>query len=106
MEAGMPTVEQARIRLGQELRIAKAQGETLLKIIHGYGSTGKGGAIKKDVQLQLGAKKRQGFIRDFVKGENFSPFDENSRKLTAAEPSLSKDKDYYNANEGITIVLI
>ena len=106
LESGMPTVEQARIRLNQELRIAKAQGETLLKIIHGYGSTGKGGAIKKDVQLQLNSKKRQGVIREYVKGENFSPFDETSRKISMVQPAITKDKDYYNCNEGITIVLL
>lgn len=102
----MPTVEQARTRLNQELRIAKTNGEKAMKIIHGYGSTGKGGAIKRDVLQTLNAKKRQGIIKNFVKGEDFSPFTEASRSITSAYPALTKDKDYLNANEGITIVLL
>jgi len=42
MEAGMPTVEDARRRLLEELRQAKQVGVRALKIIHGYGSSGKG----------------------------------------------------------------
>ena len=106
LEAGMPTVEQARTRLSQEMRTAKVQGEKCVKIIHGYGSSGKGGAIRVDVHSQLNSKKRQGTIKEFVKGEDFSPFSENSRKITAAVPSVTKDRDYYNGNEGITIVLL
>ena len=106
LESGMPTVEVARSRLMQELRTAKIQGEKTVKIIHGYGSSGKGGAIKADVQTQLAAKKRAGQIVDFVKGEDFSPFSENARRLTDQVPGLSRDCDYLRGNDGITIVLL
>lgn len=105
LETGMPSVETARGRLGQELRIAKAHGERAVKIIHGYGSSGCGGAIKKEVQFILAQKKREGMVRDYVKGEDFSPFCETARRMVAQLPALSRDRDYSRGNDGVTIVL-
>ena len=47
IKTGYPTAEQAMLRLSQELRIAKANRLRTLKIIHGYGSTGVGGARRR-----------------------------------------------------------
>lgn len=106
LEQGMPTVENARIRLEQALRTARAQRFTVLKVIHGYGSSGKGGAIKRDVQRVLAGKKRTGAIRDFVPGERFSPFDADARRILDVYPQLARDRDYSRGNAGITIVLL
>jgi DNA-nicking Smr family endonuclease len=47
IEAGMPTVEQeARQILISELKQAKNSGLSAVKVIHGYGSAGKGGALR------------------------------------------------------------
>lgn len=106
LESGMPTVEVARARLTNELITARMRGEKAVKIIHGYGSTGKGGAIKADVHKFLAQKQRSGGLRGFVKGEDFSPFSEDSRRLTDILPELKKDRDYSRGNDGITIVLL
>ncbi len=106
LEAGMPTVETARMRLIGELQTAKMTGNRVLKIIHGYGSTGKGGAIKAEVGRLLLQKKREGAIRDFVKGEDFTPFSPDGRRIVALVSSLGKDRDYARGNDGITIVVI
>lgn len=42
LEAGLPTVEQALERLERDLREARACGAKLVRIIHGYGSSGRG----------------------------------------------------------------
>ncbi len=102
----MPTVEAARIRLDQALRTAKARRQIAIKIIHGYGSSGKGGAIKRDVHTVLAQKHRAGTIQAFVPGESFSPFDPSARQIVTACPSLTKDRDYSRSNHGITIVLL
>lgn len=102
----MPTVQNARIKLDQALRTAKARRVPVLKIIHGYGSSGHGGAIKRDVQTFLAGKKRSGFIRQFVPGEKFSPFDPAARAILAACPALARDNDFTRGNDGITMVLI
>lgn len=106
IESGMPTVEAARARLAQGLRSAKAQGFTVARVIHGYGSTGKGGAIKRDVQVTLQQKRASGQIRAFVKGEDFSPFDAASRLIVEKCPQMSRDIDYNRQNHGVTIVLL
>ena len=46
LEAGMPTVATAKGLLSQSLRTARANGTHLVKLIHGYGSTGKGGSAR------------------------------------------------------------
>lgn len=106
LESGMPTVEVARNRLLNELQTARLRGDKALKIIHGYGSSGKGGVIKADVQKLLAQKQRSGTIRGYVKGEDFSPFNETARQLVTILPALRKDRDYDRGNDGITIVLI
>lgn len=106
LESGMPTVEVARNRLINEIQTAKMRGDKALKVIHGYGSSGKGGAIKVDIQKFLSQKLRSGGIRGYVKGEDFSPFSEASRRITNRLPELTKDRDYSRGNDGITIVLL
>lgn len=102
----MPTVEQARTRLNMALRSAVASRIRALKLIHGYGSSGKGGAIRADVLALLTRKKQAGQIKEFVPGEDFSPFDSRARAIVAACPFLAKDADYSRTNHGITVVLL
>lgn len=106
LEAGMPTVTSAISRLNGELRRCKASGDVCVKIIHGYGSTGKGGAIKTQLQRELAFKKRMGIIVDYVSGEEFSPFSQAARRICDSCRDAAKDKDYCRGNEGITIVLL
>lgn len=106
LEIDMATVAVARSRLLQQLQFSKMHGEKALKIIHGYGSTGKGGAIKLDVQRVLEQKRRSNAIKGYVKGEDFSPFCEECRRLTSILPELKRDRDYAQGNDGITIVVL
>ena len=106
LEAGMPTVEVTRARLSQSLRTARACGTRVVKVIHGYGSTGKGGAIRSAVRRDLEERRRQGQIRLFVPGDEFSPFYEDARQAVCLFPELAKDRDYARTNQGITIVVL
>jgi hypothetical protein len=106
LEEGLPTVETARRKLEQAMRTARARRFTAMKIIHGYGSTGKGGVIKRDVQAFLSVQKRRGGIQNYVPGESFSPFDENARMMIDRCPDLAKDSDYSRGNDGVTLVLL
>jgi len=106
LEQGMPTVETARMRLEQGLRTARARCVKVVKVIHGYGSSGRGGAIKQDVLKVLAGKKRANEIRGFVAGEDFSPFDQTAREIIDKCPELRNDRDYTRGNHGITVILV
>lgn len=106
LEAGRPTVAVARQLMLSRLRTARAGGVRVVKLIHGYGSSGAGGAIRADVHRQLAEKKAAGSIRAWVRGEDFSPFDADSRAILEACPPLRKDPDLIRQNHGVTFVLL
>lgn len=60
LEAGMPTVDMARTHLNMTLRSAKANRVKVLKLIHGYGSSGKGGAHSGRCSGSVGTEKTSG----------------------------------------------
>lgn len=106
LEQGMPTVDQASHRLVGELIRARAQGAKVVKIIHGYGSSGVGGKLKIGIRAELAERKRRGQIKEAVPGENWSIFDEGARRVLDAHPDLNRDRDFERGNAGITIVLL
>lgn len=105
LKQNWPTAAEATVRLSQELRLAKVGGVQVLKVIHGYGSSGKGGAIKPAVQKMLREKKNAGMVRHFVKGEDFTPFTSDGRRAVELCPQLREDMDYNRQNDGVTIVI-
>ena len=81
LEDEKPTVSQAMARLQLELRLAKRQDICVLKIIHGFGSTGNGGKIRVAVRKELPALQKRGQIRFFIPGEKLTIFEEDTRRL-------------------------
>ena len=53
IEKYMPTVYQAEILVKNNLEMYRHKGEKAFKIIHGYGSTGKGGALRTGIRRYL-----------------------------------------------------
>ena len=106
IEAGMPTVQEAQRRIMAEIETAKYGKWTCLKLIHGYGSSGRGGQIKNSLPGFLNSQMRKGKITDFIRGEDFSIFDNITQKAMLRYPELSGDSDLNKCNHGITIVLL
>lgn len=106
LEDGMPTVAQARARLASELVAARRQGVTILKLIHGYGSTGVGGELRVAIQSTLRQMAERSEIRDCIFGENWRKSDEHSWDLLKRSPELKEDRDLGRGNRGITLVLL
>jgi hypothetical protein len=106
LETGIPTVHEALSRLDQELAAARRAGRRLIKLIHGYGSTGAGGDIRIAVQLRLAEMARNSQIRGCIFGENWSKSDEQTWKLLQAQPELKQDRDLGRRNLGITVVVL
>jgi hypothetical protein len=90
----------------RELAIARQQKVTLLKLVHGYGSTGVGGEICAAVQKRLMELAELGRIRGCIFGENWSKSDESAWRLLQAHPELKNDRDLGRRNRGITIVVL
>ena len=78
----------------------------MLKIIHGYGSTGAGGDIRIAAQKRLYELAEAGQIRGFIFGENWAKSDEATWRLLQAHPELKSDPDLGRGNQGITVVVI
>lgn len=102
----MPLVREALQRLDRELSRARQEKTTLLKIVHGYGSTGEGGEIRVAVQKSLVEMKQNGKIRVCIFGENWAKSDEATWKLLQSHAELKSDSDLGRRNRGITIVLL
>ena len=106
LEEGRPTVRQMEHHLERELYAAAHDGTDLLKLIHGYGSKGVGGALRDAVRATLARHKNSGKIRDFIAGEEFRISDQATWDLLKRSPELKKDQDLGRGNKGITIVLM
>jgi hypothetical protein len=78
----------------------------LLKIIHGYGSTGAGGDIRIAMQKRLREMADAGQIRACVFGEDWSKSDDTAWMLLQKHPDLKNDSDLGRGNRGITMVWI
>jgi DNA-nicking Smr family endonuclease len=106
LETGLPTVEQARTLLAEQLRKARADGTRLLKLIHGYGSSGVGGALRDGLLGTLGRLQMQREIAGFVAGEDWRISDATTWALLKRYPGLRRDSDLGRGNRGITIVVL
>ena len=106
LESGMPTVEQATARLKSELQFARQQQTKVLKLIHGYGSTGVGGDLRIALQSSLRQMTDRGEIRDCIYGENWRKGDERAWELVKRFPQFKDDQDFGRLNRGITIVVL
>ncbi len=106
LEKGLPTVAMALQRLDTELEISRRQGYRVVTLIHGYGSSGKGGAIKDEVHRQLHYYKHKGRINDVLAGEDFNSRSGAGRQLLRRFPALAAHDDVNRANPGITLVVL
>jgi hypothetical protein len=106
LEDGLPSIEQARLRLNTELNIARKSGVRVLKIIHGYGSSGIGGDLRIALQATLRQRADRGEVHACIFGENWRKADERSWALLKQFPELKEDRDLGRGNRGITIVAL
>jgi hypothetical protein len=100
---GLPSVEVALQSLEMFIKLSK-NNSSVIKIIHGYGSTGKGGLIKIACRAEIEKKYRQGIVKAYIPGEAISTpmgFDETIRLY---QKLIQTDSDYRKGNDGITYV--
>ena len=106
LKSDRPTVQAALERLDRELAAAREQRSSVLKIVHGYGSTGVGGDIRIAVQKRLREQMDSGAINGCIFGENWSKTDDETWRLLQTRAELKDDPDLGRRNRGITIVIL
>ena len=106
IKADMPTVNDAIRRITYNIKNAGAFGVSAIKLIHGYGSSGRGGAIRTEARKYLDRQIQQRQIKSYIIGEDFSIFNDATRKAFLTCDELRRDSDIERHNNGITIVIL
>jgi hypothetical protein len=104
IKSSMPIVSVAMSIFENVLKITR-KSEKVIKIIHGYGSSGKGGAIKARLHQLLETKLAKGEIKAFIPGEAiYTPMGFDS-DIALYKHLLVGDSDFNKGNDGITYVI-
>lgn len=106
IKEGMPTLEEAKRRLLLEVRRCHGEGVSVLKIIHGYGSGGRGGVLRTGLRRVFAEYQRDGDILGYASGEDFSIFHPVSLEMITLAPELSNDPDLGRSNPGVSFLWI
>lgn len=104
LESGFPSVDDARRRLVSEMNAARKAGARLLKVVHGWGSSGEGGKLGPAIRKSLRLRVKEGKATGVVPGERFSSDALEGRELARRHPAVRADRDFNRVNPGITIV--
>ena len=72
LELGRPTVDQALDRLRADMDACRHMHQGVMKLIHGYGSSGSGGRIRTAVRKYLAGELAEGRVKAVIRGEDFS----------------------------------
>lgn len=75
----------------------------VLKIIHGHGSSGKGGSTKEIVRNW--AFRQRSRVRGIINGENYEVYDADVQEMRS-EVGQYPDIDLNSGNPGITVVWV
>lgn len=106
LKEGSPTVREAVSRLERELVKARKKGFRVVKLIHGYGSSGEGGAIKVALADALKAMEEKGEIRRYITGEDHFKYAGKRNYLLNKYPELRETWNSDRGNPGITFIEI
>ena len=98
----MPLVADAMRYLQDSIvKLNRDQCQCVL-IIHGYGSTGKGGAICEKARQWLKAQERNGKVKTVIFGEDFTLF--NFKALELKNKYQELEQLMRVCNNGVTVV--
>jgi hypothetical protein len=104
LKEGLLFVDEALATLSLELELARSQGDKILRVIHGYGSSGTGGRIKEAVIRELASLSRAGGVHAYVAGDRYSEHTRPGRDLLDRFPDLRSTLASDRHNPGITFV--
>lgn len=86
--------------------LCKKAGVKAIKVIHGYGSGGKGGAIIKAVHSYARRMEKLKKIKFFLLGAEWNLANKKAIEVVYACKNSYGDEDLNNQNPGITILFL
>lgn len=106
LKKDMPSYEKAKTIMVNCIETNRRLRHRIIKIIHGYGSSGIGGTNRIRLRNELVRMCESGKIRDYITGEDFHSSVEKNRQYFNDFRYLTYDPDFETKNPGITIILI
>ncbi|MGI6030326.1 MAG: hypothetical protein ACOX7F_02345 [Eubacteriales bacterium] len=106
IEEGWPSAAEALAVVEQEVRNGRQRRYVAVKLIHGYGSSGRGGRIRAAVRQYVQRQQAAGKIQGWIPGEDFSIFHSSTLQLLARCPQVRKDSDLERGNRGVTFIIL
>ncbi len=106
IEQGRPLVETALRKMENELQRAQSEHVHVATLIHGYGSSGKGGKIRTECRKVLDHLVQQKKINQVIAGEHFKRRSGSGKALLQRYPHLESNCSSDFSNPGITIVVL
>lgn len=106
IEKGMPFVEPAMDQMRAALTEAQVLNIRAVTIIHGYGSSGRGGAIRKECREILDYMCSRGELASYIAGEDFHRRNGHVKDLLNRYPQLAENNNLNRKNKGVTLVIL
>lgn len=101
-----PSVEESLGLIEIEIEKCKREGIKVLKVIHGYGSNGVGGAISVALKQKLIIWKKHKLIEDYLFGADWNAYNKKATNILFKYPSIPPDNDFNHGNMGMTILIL
>ena len=107
LELNMPTVDEALDRFDDQLRVVIEAGFKVVKVIHGHGSSGVGGKIRRSFREAMEHNRWGHLIREIYHGEELVHGREGFAHLQKNYSRLIKElsRDVFG-NSGITLLIM
>lgn len=107
LELGGPTTEEALNALTEHIRTASEIDIRTIIVIHGYGSSGIGGGIRRTIREALANNFFADRVDEYIHGEDLAHRASIYQDLIKRRPSLkSHFKSFKEGNPGMTILLM
>ncbi len=106
LEEGRPLLETALGKMECAIVSASGGGITVLTLIHGYGSSGRGGVIRRECRKVLDFMAAKGTICGYLIGEEFYNCHPLAKMWIQRYPKLADNSHFNRKNPGITLVFL
>ncbi len=104
VETGLPSVEEGVARLKRDIASARHSGVRVLRVIHGWGSSGKGGKLRDACRSFLSRELQAKRLKLVLPGDEYSRRAIAGRDLMSRYEDLKSSERSDSQNPGITMV--